>query len=337
MNPDGLILVTGANGYIGGCLVPRLLEKGYRVRCLTRDPAHLENRSWYSRVEVFQGDILACETVDKALAGVTTSYYLVHNMASGYRYPERDMLAATNFGSAAGRAGVEHIIYLGGLADPGAEISRHMRSRLQTGERLRAGGIPVTEFRASMIIGAGSISFEMIRFLTEQIPILVGPTWFHNLAQPIAIENVLDYLLAALITQGCQNQVFEIGGKDRITYAEAMQIYARMRGLRRGLIVLPMMPLELMAFGVDRLTPVPANIARPLIDGMRSHSIVRNDAASRVFPEIKPIDYRLAISNALSKLSPEHIEPAWENRVDSVKIFKHAGFFIHSQQIGVDA
>jgi uncharacterized protein YbjT (DUF2867 family) len=337
MNPDGLILVTGANGYIGGCLVPRLLEKGYRVRCLTRNPAKLENRSWYSRVEIIQGDIITCNTLDQALQSVAASYYLVHNMASGYRYPERDILAATNFGSAAGRAGVEHIIYLGGLADPEADISSHMRSRLQTGERLREGGVPVTEFRASMIIGAGSISFEMIRFLTEQIPIMIGPRWFHNFAQPIAIENVLDYLLAALVTLGCRNQVFEIGGKDLITYAEAIQIYARMRGLKRGLVVLPGMPLELMVMGVDRLTPVPANIARPLIDGMRSNSIVKNDAAARVFPEVKPIDYRQAISTALSKLSPALIEPVWENCPDSVKIFKHAGFLINSQQLMAEA
>jgi uncharacterized protein YbjT (DUF2867 family) len=337
MNTNGLILVTGANGYIGGCLVPRLLEKGYRVRCLTRKPAHLENRSWFSQIEPFQGDIIACETLDKALEGVTASYYLIHNMASGQRYPERDIIAATNFGSAAGKAGVEHIIYLGGLADPDAQISRHMRSRLQTGDRLRQGGVPVTEFRASMIIGAGSISFEMIRFLTEQFPVLIGPRWFHNYAQPIAIENVLDYLLAALETHGCQNQVFEIGGKDLITYAEAMQIYAHMRGLKRRLIVLPIAPLRLMAYGVDKLTPVPASIARPLIDGMRSHSVVMNDAASRTFPQIKPIDYRLAISTALSKLSPAHIEPVWENCVDSVKIIKHAGFLIESRHLSVGA
>ena len=337
MNPDELILVTGANGYIGGCLVPRLLEKGYRVRCLTRNPCLLENRSWFSQIEVFQGDIIACETVDRAMEGVTASYYLVHNMASGYQYPERDMIAATNFGSAAGNAGVKHIIYLGGLADPTVEISRHMRSRLQTGDKLRSGGVPVTEFRASMIIGPGSISFEMIRFLSEQIPLLVGPRWFYNYTQPIAIENVLDYLLAALETQGCENQVFEIGGQDLITYAEAMLIYARMRGLKRGMVVLPITPLRLMAHGVGILTPVQVNIARPLIDGMRSHSIVKNDAATRVFPQIKPVDYRTAISSALSKLSPSYIEPVWENCIDSVKIIRYAGFLIDSRQISVDA
>jgi uncharacterized protein YbjT (DUF2867 family) len=337
MNPDGLILVTGANGYIGGCLVPRLLDKGYRVRCLTRNPALLENRSWYAQVEILQGDIIANETVDKALEGVTASYYLIHNMASGYQYPERDFISATNFGSSAGKSGLQHIIYLGGLADSTAEVSRHMRSRLQTGDVLRKCGVPVTEFQASMIIGAGSISFEMIRFLTEQIPILIGPRWFQNYAQPIAIENVLDYLLAALETPGCKNRVFEIGGKDIITYAEAMLIYARLRGLKRRMVILPITPLKLMAFGVDKLTPVRANIARPLIDGMRSNSIVRNDAASQVFPQIKPIDYQMAISTALSKYSPANIELVWENRADSVKITKHAGFLIDSRHVCVDA
>jgi uncharacterized protein YbjT (DUF2867 family) len=337
MNSNELILVTGASGYIGGCLIPRLLDKGHRLRCLSRNPAQLENRSWFSRVEFVQGDILSSETVDKALEGVTASYYLVHNMASGDRYPERDLLAATHFGSAAGRAGLQHIIYLGGLADPETDISGHMRSRLQTGDRLRQGGVPVTEFRASMIIGAGSISFEMIRFLTEQIPIIIGPRWFHNCSQPIAIENVLDYLLAALETQGCQNQVFEIGGQDLITYAETILIYAHIRGLKRGLIVLPFFPLKLMAFGMEKLSPVPAHIARPLIDGMRSPSIVKNDAASRVFPDIHPIAYSLAVASALSKLSPTNIEPVWKNSADSVKIIKHAGFLINSLQVSVDA
>jgi uncharacterized protein YbjT (DUF2867 family) len=337
MRTDGLILVTGANGYIGGCLVPRLLDQGYRVRCLARNQTELENRSWYSQVEIFQGDIITCETVDKALEGVTASYYLVHHMTSGNKYPEQDIIAATNFGSAAGKAGVKQIIYLGGLADPDAEISRHMRSRLQTGDTLRQGGVPVTEFRASMIIGAGSTSFEMIRFLTEQLPVIIGPPWFLNYAQPVAIENVLDYLLAALETQSCQNQVVEIGGKDLITYADAIMIYARMRGLKRVLLEIPVIPTSLLAFGVAKLTPVPGNIARPLIDGMRSHSIVMNDSASRFFPHIQPIDYRMAISSALCKLAPANLEPVWEKYTDSVKIIKHAGFLIDSQRVSVNA
>jgi uncharacterized protein YbjT (DUF2867 family) len=333
MDKNDLILVTGANGYIGGCLVPRLLEKGYRVRCLTRNPANLENRSWFSRVETFQGDIIACETIDRALDGVTASYYLVHNMSSGHLYPERDFIAANNFGSAAAKAGVRQIIYLGGLADLDSEISSHMRSRLQTGDTLRKAGVPVTEFRASMIIGPGSISFEMIRFLIEQIPILVGPRWLNNYSQPIAIENVLDYLLAALEVSASQNQIIEIGGKDKITYAEAMLIYAQMRGLKRRVILIPGVPLELMALGVQMLTPVPMNIARPLIDGMHSHSIIKNDSAARIFPQIVPIDYRTAVAAALSKHSPSHIEPVWEICADSVKIIRHAGFLIDSRQI----
>ncbi len=333
MDKNDLILVTGANGYIGGCLVPRLLEKGYRVRCLTRNPACLENRSWFPRVETVQGDILACETIDRALDGVTASYYLVHNMSSGHLYPERDFVAANNFGLAAAKAGLKQIIYLGGLADLNSEISRHMRSRLQTGDTLREAGVPVTEFRASMIIGPGSISFEMIRFLIEQIPVLIGPRWLNNYSQPIAIENVLDYLLAALEVFASQNAVIEIGGKDKITYAQAMLIYARMRGLKRRVVLVPGVPLELLALGVQLLTPVPMNIAHPLIDGMRSHSVIRNNSAIRLFPDIVPLDYQSAVAAALSKHSPSHLEPVWEICADSVKIIRHAGFLIDSRQI----
>jgi len=333
MNSNDLILVTGASGYIGGCLVPRLLEKGYRVRCLTRNPTSLQNRSWFSQVEIVQGDILASAAVYEALENVRRCYYLVHSMSSGQRYIEQDRLAATNFGAIAGRAGVQQIIYLGGLADPTSELSSHMRSRVQTGELLRHGGVAVTEFRASMIIGAGSISFEMIRFLTEQFPVLVGPSWCYNNSQPIAIENVLDYLLAALETAGCENQVFEIGGKDLISYAQAMLIYGSLRGLKRKFMIAPWIPVGWLAFGVELFTPVPANIARPLIDGMHSQSIVKNSAASIIFPDIQPDNYRSAVTQALNKLSPTYIEPVWENCKDSVKITKHAGFLIDSRRV----
>ena len=331
MNSNDLILVTGASGYIGGCLVPRLLDKGYRVRCLTRNPAFLQSRNWFSQVEVIQGDILASATVFKALENVRRCYYLIHSMSSGQKYIERDRLAATNFGAIASKVGVQQIIYLGGLADPTSELSSHMRSRVQTGELLRHGGVTVTEFRASMIIGAGSTSFEMIRFLTEQFPLLVGPSWCYNNSQPIAIENVLDYLLAALETAGCENQVFEIGGKDLISYAQAMLIYASIRGLKRKFLIAPWIPVGWLAFGVELFTSVPANIARPLIDGMRSRSVVKNSAASIIFPSIQPDDYRSAVAKALDKLSPTHIEPIWENCEDSVKITKHAGFLIDNQ------
>jgi uncharacterized protein YbjT (DUF2867 family) len=198
MNPGRLVLVTGVTGYVGGCLVPRLLEKGYRVRMLVRDPSRLSGRAWLPRVELVHGDILSPGILDQAMQGTYAAYYFIHNMTVGRNYFEKEIDSARNFASVAGASGVEHIIYLGGLADPDKDIGLHLRSRIQTGNTLRQGKVPVTEFRASLIIGSGSISFEMIRYLSEQFPVLVGPPWMHNRTQPIAIQNVLDYLVAAL-------------------------------------------------------------------------------------------------------------------------------------------
>jgi len=222
------------------------------------------------------------------------------------------------------------------LADPQAEISLHMRSRIQTGEALRQGKVPVTEFRAGVIIGPGSISFEMIRFLTELFPILIGPRWLHRCAQPVAIQNVLDYLLAALETPACRGQTYEIGGADVMTYAETMLVYARLRGLRRSLLALPGIPVWLMAFLVDKLTPVPASIASPLINGMRADSVVRDDGARRVFPHVRLLDYAEAVSSALSRLFPAQVEPVWDGRTNQVKIIKHEGFFIEKRQVSLE-
>lgn len=337
MDPKKLILVTGATGYIGGHLIPRLLERGYRVRCLVRDTTRLQSRVWFSQVEIIQCDIINCKTLGKAMEGVSTAYYLIHSMAQGRRYHKLDLSAAGNFASAAITASVEHIIYLGGLADPNTKIGLHMRSRIQTGDVLRQGRVPVTEFRAGVIIGPGSISFEMIRYLAEQFPLLVGPRWLHNRSQPIATQNVLDYLLAALETPDCMGKIFEIGGPNILTYAEAMLEYARLRGLKRRLLTLPIAPIRLMAYWVDKLTPVPVRIAAPLIEGMRSDSVVRDDAAQRVFPHIQPSDYEAAVSSALSQLSPTQIEPVWNSSSSPVIIIKHAGFLIDFRKICVEA
>lgn len=189
----GLILVTGATGYIGGRLAPRLLQGGWDVRCLVRDPDRLDGRPWTGRAEIVRGDVLRPETLAAALQGVRFAYYLVHGMAGGPDFHNRDLAAAKNFGAAACAAGVEHIVYLGGLGDPTTDLSDHLRSRQETGEALRAAGVPVTEFRAGVIVGSGSLSFEMIRYLTERVPIMVCPRWVHTRIQPIAIRNVLDY------------------------------------------------------------------------------------------------------------------------------------------------
>jgi uncharacterized protein YbjT (DUF2867 family) len=331
-----LILVTGGTGYIAGRLIPCLLARGYLVRCLVRDSSRVQNRSWFFQVEVIEGDIVSCETLEQVLEGVSAAYYLIHNMTSGKHYHERDISAAHNFALAASAAGLEQIIYLGGLADPEAKIGFHLRSRLLTGETLRQGNVPVTEFRAGPIIGAGSISFEMIRFLTEQFPLLLGPRWVHNLTQPIAVQNVLDYLLDSLEIPASHNRIFEIGGANVLTYAETMLVYANLRGLKRRLLTLPAMSLRLMSVIVDKLTPVPANIASPLIDGMRSDSVVHDNTVRQVFPHIQPLDYRTAVTSTLNQLSPAELEPIWEDGGNPVKIIKHAGFFIEHRQIKVD-
>jgi uncharacterized protein YbjT (DUF2867 family) len=328
------ILVTGATGYIGSCLIPRLLEKGYVVRVLVRDLETLRGRNWLSQVEVAQGDLLEVVSLRSALEGVTAAFYLVHNMSSGRHYEAREAESAGNFAAMAEAAGLQQIIYLGGLANPDEKIGAHMRSRLHTGEILRSGRVPVTEFRASLVIGSGSISFEMIRYLTEQVPVLVGPLALKNLAQPIAVQDVLDYLLAALETPACQGGIYEIGGKDVLSYAQAMSAYARLRGLKRAILLLPWVPANLMAALVGKLTPVPAHIARPLIGGMRSSSIVRSEAAGQAFPDIHPQPYRDSILRALEQLTPSRLEPTWKNGA-SLSRYRKEGFFIENRQIRI--
>lgn len=326
------ILVTGASGYIASQLIPKLLEKGYTVRCLVRNPAHLQNRSWFGNVEIFSGDLTQPESYLTALVGISTAYYLVHGMSNGKDYIEMDLQAARDFSSAAQKAGVKHIIYLGGLANPTVKIARHMRSRIDTGQALRTGRIPVTEFRAGVIIGPGSISFEMIRFLTEQFPIILCPRWMPNLSQPIAIQNILDYLLAALELPTVENRVFEIGGSEVMSYAETMLRYARLRGLKRRVLIMPVNPVGLLAYFMAVLTPVPGSITRPLVEGLCSHSIVQDNTALKVFPHIKPLDYDSAVKASLERLNPQKVEPVWRQTRSFLHSLKHAGFCILQRQ-----
>jgi uncharacterized protein YbjT (DUF2867 family) len=326
-----LLLVTGVTGYVGSCLVPHLLEKGYRVRVLVRDPERLHGRAWLPRVEVALGDMLDAGSLKIALEQVTAAIYLVHNMSSGQGYESRELESARNFLAAAEAADIQHIVYLGGLANPQEEIGPHLRSRLQTGEILRSGLIPVTEFRASLVIGSGSISFEMIRYLTEQIPVIVGPRNLKKLTQPIAIQNVLEYLLAALETPACRGRVYEIGGGDVLSYAQTMLTYARLRGLTRRVLLFPWISDTLMAFFTGKLTPVPSLIARPLIGGMRSHSIVRDGSALEMFPQVQPLAYQDSVLQALENLSPPRLDQDWQNG-DSFCRMKREGFFIENRQ-----
>ena len=313
----GTILVTGATGYIGGRLVPRLLERGWRVRCLARDPLRLADRPWRGAVEVVGGDVLDTDSLAPALDGVDTAYYLIHSLGVGEEFHERDLRAARTFGAAARSAGVQRIIYLGGLADASTGLSEHLRSRQQTGDALREAGVPVTEFRAGVIVGSGSVSFEMIRYLTERLPAMVCPRWVFTRTQPIGIRDVLDYLLAALDTPGSAGRIVEIGGEDIVTYGEMMTGYAEVRGLRRWLIPVPVLTPRLSSYWVNLVTPIPGKVARPLIEGLRNESVVRDGSARELFPEVTPSSYRTAVERALAQLDARTVETAWSDALSS--------------------
>lgn len=332
-----LILVTGASGYIASRLIPQLLERGYPIRALARQPQRLSKRDWFSKVEMVQGDVTAPLTLAPALQGVHTAYYLIHNMSSGHGYTERELEAARNFARAAESAGVRHIIYLGGLADPEQHIAPHMRSRIETGAALRQGSVPVTEFRAGVITGSGSISFEMIRFMAELFPIIPAPLWVRNKSQPIATRNVVDYLLAALDNHTGQGRVFEIGGPDITTYQDLMLRYARIRGHQRSFFLLPYVPVWFMAFGIGLMTPVPRPIAYALVGGLSSDSVVIHNDAVKIYPEVNLVDFESAAREALTRLHPLMIERVWEDGESDVKNFKHEGFFIARREIKINA
>jgi len=338
------ILVTGATGYIGGRLVPRLIQAGYRVRVLVRDASRLQGRSWIDQVEVANGDVLDPASLDAALKGIDAAYYMVHSMSAHQDFDQRDLQAARNFGTAAHRNDVKRIIYLGGLGDPQADLSRHLRSRQQTGQALRESGVPVTEFRAAIVVGAGSISFEMIRYLTERLPVMICPQWVFTRVQPIAIDDVLDYLVAALDTPASAGRVIEIGGSDVLTYGEMMLGYAQARGLRRFLLPVPVLTPRLSSYWVHLVTPIPASIARPLIEGLRNEVIVRDATAAELFPQLHPRNYQAAVSLALADLEARHVETSWSDALVNsqgdivpLTLSTHAGMIIERRQQVVSA
>ncbi|HWQ92415.1 MAG TPA: SDR family oxidoreductase [Clostridia bacterium] len=312
-----LILVTGATGYVGGRLVPRLLAAGYRVRCLVRDPSRLQGRGWLKQVELAPGDMLQPESLVAAMRDVYAVYYLIHSLGGGSDFLERDLMAARHCAGAAKGAGVERIIYLGGLGNPQTTLSPHLRSRQETGRALREAEVPVTEFRAAVIVGSGSLSFEMIRYLTERLPVMICPRWVFTRIQPIAIRNVLDYLVAALACPESTGRVLEIGGRDVLTYAGMMIGYARARGLKRRLLAVPVLTPRLSSYWVHLVTPIPASIAQPLIRGLGNEVIVRDTQALRLFPAIQLLDYDAAVRLALEKMGARGVETAWSDALTS--------------------
>jgi len=313
------ILVTGATGYVGGRLVPCLLQEGYRVRCFVRDAARLRAQPWGDKVEIAVGDALEADTVPPAMTDVDAVYYLIHSLGSGEdTFADRDRRAAVNVRTAAEEAGVDRLIYLGGMRPKGKRQSKHLQSRIETGAVLRDGSIPVTEFRAAQIVGSGSLSFELVRYLTERVPLMICPRWVHTPTQPIAIRNVLQYLMAALDHPESAGEIVEIGGSDVLTYAEMFQIYAAVRGLRRWVVNVPFLTPRLSSHWVGFVTPVSNGIARPLIEGLDNEVVVDDpEEARQLFPEVEPIAYEAAVRLALRRTESDVLPTVWNSAVSS--------------------
>jgi uncharacterized protein YbjT (DUF2867 family) len=302
------ILIVGASGYVGGRLVTLLAADGHELRLASRDPRGLAER--FPEAEIVRVDLLDPGTLPPALQDIDTAYYLAHSMAGGEAgFEMRDLRAARWFGQAAREAGLRHIVYLGGLGDPGSDLSPHLASRQETGAELAAHGVPVTEFRAAVIIGSGSASFELMRSLVEHLPVMVTPRWVRTLCQPIAIRDVLDYLRAAA-GHPERAGVIEIGGPDVLSYGQMMGTYARLRGMARVMIPVPVLTPRLSSYWCNLVTPVPASIARPLIEGLRNEVVVRDPVPARAF-DVKPADFETAVRRAIDRRDRHDVETTW--------------------------
>lgn len=308
------VLVTGASGYIGGRLVPRLLDAGYSVRCLVRSPRKLQARTWFEdpRVEIVQSDVEDEAALERAMRGCGASYYLIHSMlVAGKEYRERDRELASSFAAAARKSGLERIIYLGGLGETGANLSEHLASRREVESALASGGIPVTTLRAAMIIGSASASFEILRYLVERLPVMVTPRWVETECQPIAVADALHYLVTALETPETAGRTLDIGGPDIVTYRELMEIMARSLNLpRRRILPVPVFTPELSSLWIHLVTPVSRHIARPLALGLKNRVVCRNDDAGRFMPH-RVVNVEEAISLALARFQSGESETAW--------------------------
>jgi uncharacterized protein YbjT (DUF2867 family) len=329
----GLVLLTGATGYIGGRLLRRLEAGGRPLRCLARHPEYLRPRAGPD-TEVVPGDVLDPASLGPVLAGVHTAYYLIHSMGSSRDYGESDRRGAAGFAQAAGAAGVRRIIYLGGLGR-GERLSEHLASRQEVGRIFRESGVPTTEFRASIVIGSGSLSFELIRALVEKLPVMVTPSWVGTRTQPIGVEDLIEYLVESLDREPEGSVIYEIGGPDQVSYRDLMRQYAQLRGLRRIMIPVPVLTPRLSSLWLALVSPVYATVGRELVDGLRNETVVGDDLALREF-RVRPRGVRESLARALvnedydfaatrwsDALSAQRTPPSWggikfgSRRVDS--------------------
>ena len=313
--PGRLILLTGASGYIGGRLLRKLTERGERIRAIARRPDELKGRV-PDGVEVVGGDVLDAASLAPALNGVDTAYYLVHAMASRHDFQSEERAGAENFSSAARAGGVRRIIFLGGLGSEG--LSKHLASRQNVGRILRDSGIPTLEFRASIILGSGSLSFELVRALVERLPVLIVPRWTSQRTQPIAVEDMVEYLAAGLDVELRDSQTVEVGGTDRVSYLDLMREYARQRSLGRRFIPVPVLTPWLSSKWLGFVTPVYARVGRKLIDSLRSETVVNSPAAGILFPHIRPRGVRAAMARAISNEDRELAETRWSDALSWV-------------------
>jgi uncharacterized protein YbjT (DUF2867 family) len=334
------ILIVGASGYVGGRLAARLIERAHHVRLASRDPRGLADR--FPTAEVVRLDLLDPATLPAALEGVELAYYLAHSMAGGEAgFEQRDLAAARAFARSAHGAGVGHVVYLGGLGVPSSELSPHLASRQRVGAELAAHGVPVTEFRAAIIIGSGSASFELLRSLVEHLPVMITPRWVRTLCQPIAIRDVLDFLVGAA-GHPERAGIVEIGGPDVLSYAEMMQTYARLRGMRRLMIPVPVLTPRLSSYWCNLVTPVPASIARPLIEGLRNEVVVRDPRPAVAFG-IETTPFELAVRRAIERTDGHDIETTWfdsmgvPGRPDLTEVGSREGMIVDRQRRSVHA
>jgi uncharacterized protein YbjT (DUF2867 family) len=325
MNASRKILITGGTGYVGGRLIPLIRDRGeeFQLRLMARKPDYLRARVG-DDVEIVAGDVTRPETLTAALQGIDTAYYLIHSMGSGQDFEEQDRLAARNFAQAAKANGVKRIVYLGGLGDQDESLSKHLRSRHEVGAVLQESGAQVIEFRASIVIGSGSLSFELIRALVLKLPVMICPKWVSTAAQPIAIEDVLAYLSYALDHEAGDSRVYEIGGPDQVSYGDLMREYARQRGLKRLMIPVPFLSARLSSLWLGLVTPVYATIGRKLVESLKNPTVVHDQSALDAFP-LRPMSLTAAIERALSKEDSEFAATRWQDAVSSSEAPKRFG------------
>ncbi|MEU9037060.1 SDR family oxidoreductase [Streptomyces sp. NPDC048352] len=314
-----LCLVTGATGYIGGRLVPELLDAGYRVRALARSPERLRDHPWAVRVETARGDVTDRDALDAALRGVDVAYYLVHALTAGPGFEERDREAARLFAERARLAGVRRIVYLGGLTPPGLPpegLSPHLRSRAEVGRILLASGVPCTVLRAAVVIGSGSASFEMLRYLTERLPVMITPSWLGTRVQPIAVRDVLRYLVGSAAMPPEVSRAFDIGGPDILTYEQMMHRYAAVAGLpHRRILRVPMLSPGLSSLWIGLVTPVPRALARPLAESLRHEVVCAEHDIARWVPDPPgaPLPFGRALELALRQVREARVATRWSS------------------------